>query len=193
MVAWPSSWPTFRAKAWPPHWSWPKLSAEVRYALASEPTAAQAVDRINESFCRSGWEDRFATFVLALLDPKDHRVTIVNAGHMPPFVRHGEGNVEEVAPQISGLPLGVADGVTYEAAEISLAPGEIVTAFTDGISEALNPANELYALDRLHQQLALPSENAATLGRTVLDDVKRHAAGRAQSDDMCLVLFGRNP
>ncbi len=169
-----------------------RLSAEVRYWLASEPSAATAVSKINESFCQAGWEDRFVTFVLTLLDPKEHRVTVVNAGHMPPFVRHGAGKVEEVAPEISGLPLGVADGMTYDASEVVLAPGEMITAFTDGISEALNPANELYTLERLKQRLALPADGAAAQGRAVLDDVKRHAAGRAQSDDMCLVVFGRN-
>jgi phosphoserine phosphatase RsbU/P len=169
-----------------------KLSAEVRYCLVSEPTAAQAVDRINESFCRAGWEDRFVTFVLALLDPREHRVTMVNAGHMPPLARLGTGRVEEVAPAIAGFPLGIAEGVNYESAELSLAPGEVITLFTDGISEALNPENELYTLERLQKEVSLEAENAAVLGRTILDDVKRHAAGRAQSDDMCLVVFGRN-
>ncbi len=169
-----------------------KLSAEVRYSLASEPSAAKAVDHINASFCRSGWEDRFATFVLALLDPHSHRVTIVNAGHMPPFVRRGSGLVEEVAAEISGLVLGVTDGYQYDSAEIALAPGEMITMFTDGISEALNPANELYTLDRLQKQLTTGPESAATMGRAILDDVKQHAAGRSQSDDMCLVVFGRN-
>ncbi len=45
-----------------------KLSGEVRYCLASEPNAAAAMDRINVSFSRSGWQDRFVTFVLAILD-----------------------------------------------------------------------------------------------------------------------------
>jgi serine phosphatase RsbU (regulator of sigma subunit) len=169
-----------------------RLSAEVRYWLASEPSAAKAVSRINESFCRSGWEDRFATFVLALLDPRENRVTVVNAGHMPPIVRHDAGQVEEVAPAISGLPLGVADGYEYDAAEFGLAPGEMLELFTDGISEALNPANELYTLERLAQQSAHSANGADDLGRAILDDVKRHASGRAQSDDMCLVVFGRN-
>src|SRR5690606_35137014 len=88
-----------------------KLSAEVRYCLASEPTAAAAVDRINENFCRSGWEDRFVTFVLALLNPSQNQLTIVNAGHMPPFLRRASGTVDTVAPNIAGLPLGVTDAI----------------------------------------------------------------------------------
>jgi serine phosphatase RsbU (regulator of sigma subunit) len=169
-----------------------KLSAEVRYCLASEPTASQAVDRINENFCSAGWEGRFATFVLALLDPKTNQVAIVNAGHMPPFIRRADGTVQELAPEISGLPLGVTEGITYESTEVGLQPGEMITLFTDGISEALNPANELYTLQRLQKQLGSSADSATTVGRAILDDVRQHAANRAQSDDMCLVVFGRN-
>ena len=50
-----------------------KLSGEVRYCLASEPTPAAAMNRINASFSRSGWDDRFVTFVLAVLDAEAAR------------------------------------------------------------------------------------------------------------------------
>ena len=64
-----------------------KLSGEVRYCLASERTPAAAMNRINAAFCR-GWDDRFVSFILAVLDRARHEVTIVNAGHMPPLLRH---------------------------------------------------------------------------------------------------------
>ncbi len=66
-----------------------KLSGEVRFCLASEPTAAGAMNRINAAFCRSGWDDRFVTFILVVVDPVKHEVTVVNAGHMAPLLRHG--------------------------------------------------------------------------------------------------------
>ncbi len=141
-----------------------KLSAEVRYCLASEPTASKAVDLMNENFCIAGWEGRFATFVLALLDPKTNRVTLVNAGHMPPFIRRADASVSELASEIAGLPFGVTEGITYESAEITLEPGEMVTIFTDGISEALNPANELYTLQRLQKQLGMATEKRDDVG-----------------------------
>ncbi|HEY2827482.1 MAG TPA: SpoIIE family protein phosphatase [Pirellulales bacterium] len=169
-----------------------KLSAEVRYCLASEPTASKAVDHINENFCSAGWEGRFATFVLSLLDPKTNKVVMVNAGHMPPFIRRVNGVVEELAPEIAGLPLGVTEGITYESTEVALQPGEMITLFTDGISEALNPANDLYTLQRLQKELSKSADTATTMGRAILDDVRHHALNRAQSDDMCLVVFGRN-
>ena len=70
-------------------------------------------------------------------------------------------------------------------------PGDYLTLFTDGISEAMNAAGELYGLDRLREQLATPAVPVAGLGRLILDDVKRFVGGRPQSDDMCLACFGR--
>ena len=64
-----------------------RLSADTRYCLASEATPAEAVARLNRVFCDAGWEDRFVTLVLAVLDPARHEVTLVNAGHLPPLLR----------------------------------------------------------------------------------------------------------
>ena len=90
-----------------------KLSAETRYCLASESSEAEAVGRINRAFCQTGWEDRFVTMVLAVLDPKRHNVTIVNAGHLPPLLRRGPGLVEPVGESVSQLPVGVDETVDY--------------------------------------------------------------------------------
>lgn len=168
-----------------------KLSGEVRYHLVTEPTAAEAMNRINQSFSRSGWEDRFVTFILAVLDAKAHEVTIVNAGHMPPLLRREVGQVEMVGQSEAGLPLGIEPEFEYTQTTYPLAPGDFLTMFTDGISEAMNADGELYGLDRLRLQIGAEAESVAALGRHILDDVKQFAGGRAQSDDMCLTCFGR--
>jgi sigma-B regulation protein RsbU (phosphoserine phosphatase) len=168
-----------------------KLSGEVRYCLASEPNPAAAVNRINSTFSRSGWQDRFVTFVLAMLDVKRNELTLVNAGHMPPFLRHGPGKVEAIGSDQAGLPLGVDAEFQYEHYTRKLEPGDYLALFTDGISEAMNAAGELYGLERLQAQLANPSTPVAGLGRLILDDVKHFVGGRPQSDDMCLACFGR--
>jgi serine phosphatase RsbU (regulator of sigma subunit) len=169
-----------------------KLSGEVRYCLASEPNPAAAMNRINVSFSRSGWQDRFVTFVLAVVDCARHEITLVNAGHMAPLLRHSQGIVEEIGGELSGLPLGVDPDVGYEQYSRPLNPGDFLTLFTDGISEAMNANNELYGLERLRTTLATPCDSLAGLGRLILDDVKRFVGGRPQSDDMCLACFGRD-
>jgi phosphoserine phosphatase RsbU/P len=167
-----------------------KLSGEVRYCLASESNPAAAVSRINASFSGSGWQDRFVTFVLALLDVNRGEITLVNAGHMPPLLRYGGGKVEPIGSGDAGLPLGVDATFQYRQHTRAIAPGDFLTLFTDGISEAMNGAGELYGLERLRTQLA-QSAPVANLGRLILDDVKRFVGGRSQSDDMCLACFGR--
>jgi serine phosphatase RsbU (regulator of sigma subunit) len=168
-----------------------KLSADVRYALASEPTVAKAVRNINASFIRSGWEDRFVTFVLTVIDPSDQQVTVVNAGHMPPFLRISEGRVEPIDDDLSGIPLGIDEAYEYESKTIPLGRNQFIAAFTDGFSEALNANNELYGLERLRNRIAKPVKDVADLGNLIIDDVESFVGGRPQSDDMCLVCFGR--
>ncbi len=168
-----------------------KLSGEVRYCLASEADPAAAINRINAGFSRSGWQDRFVTFVLALLDADRHEITLVNAGHMAPLLRHGGGKVEPIGEEETGLPLGVDADFKYQSYTRELAPGDFLALFTDGISEAMNTSGELYGLDRLRTQLAADSPRVSELGRLILDDVKRFVGGRPQSDDICLACFGR--
>jgi sigma-B regulation protein RsbU (phosphoserine phosphatase) len=169
-----------------------KLSGEVRFDLASAPTAAAALNRINASFCRSGWEDRFVTFVIVIIDPQKHEITIANAGHMTPLVRSPSGTVESIGEEEAGLPLGVVADYEYTQVTRSLDAGDVVTLYTDGISEAMNEAGDLYTIERLTQQLRSPVKNVAGLGRHILEDVKRFVGTRAQNDDMCLASFGRD-
>ena len=168
------------------------LSADVRYCLASERDAAVAVSRINESFCRSGWDDRFATLAVAVLDPRTHRLTIVNAGHLPLFQRDAAGHVEMIGFEEAGLPLGVDPEHVYQALDLGIAAGDILVLYTDGISEAMDHENRPYGLERLKRMLAEPGKTAGEVGRRILADVERHAAGQVRSDDMCLVCLGRS-
>lgn len=168
-----------------------KLSSEMRYSLLIEPTPAEAINVVNRSFDRSDWEDRFVTLAAAVLDLDNNEVTLVIAGHMPPLLRHASGAVEPVGDDITGVPLGVSEDFEYEQMTLSLAPGESLTLFTDGISEAMNSDRELYGLSRLQSQVESTDGDVIELGKSVLSDVKRFVGDQAQSDDMCLTMFGR--
>ena len=167
------------------------LSGDVKYCLAAEPDLVRAVSRINDSVCRSGWDERFATFVAVVIDPITHRATLVNAGHLPAYVRDAAGSVRAVGPEQGGLPLGMVAEWTYQASDIEIAPGTTLVFFTDGISEAMDVEDRLYGLERIEAQVALPGGTPEEIGRRILTDVERHTAGQARSDDMCLVCVGR--
>ncbi len=167
------------------------LAADVRYCLASEPDLVAAVTKINESFCQNGWDERFATFVVVVIDPCRHRATLVNAGHLPVYVRDAQGGVQGVGPEQGGLPLGMDPGGSFRSSQIDIAPGTTLVLFTDGISEAMDIEDHIYGLDRLEALVAQPAGSAEEIGRRILTDVERHAAGQARSDDMCLLCVGR--
>jgi len=168
-----------------------KLSAEARYCLVSETSPGAAVFRLNNVFCDSSWEDRFITLVLAVLDPARHEVTVVNAGHMAPLLRSAAGTVEEVAEGGAALPLGVDNDVLYAPFTLTLSPGDSLTLYTDGFSEAMNVANEFYGAERVRAGLAAASGSVVALGQYVLEDVRRFVGNRTQADDMCVTCFGR--
>jgi len=169
------------------------LSADIRYCLASERDLAKAVSLINESFLRGGWDDRFATMVVAVLDPKSHHVTLASAGHLPVFLRDASGRVSTVGTELGCLPLGLDPDCEYTSCELDLAAGSTLVFYTDGISEAMDHEQQLYGLDRMEEVLAGPAGGAGELGRRLLADVERHAAGQIRSDDICLVCVGRQP
>jgi serine phosphatase RsbU (regulator of sigma subunit) len=168
-----------------------RLSSDVRFLLASEDDPAVAVEKINTGFCNADWQDKFVTMIVAVVDPKSHRLSLVNAGHMAPILRHSGGKVEAVGDEQAGLPLGVAGEMTYEAVHFDLAPGDFVTIFTDGFSEAMNADRDLYGLERLMEQVSSAAVSVNDLGKHILEDVREFVDGHAQSDDMCLACFGR--
>ncbi len=167
------------------------LSADVRYCLASERDLAKAVSLINESFLRGGWDDRFASMVVAVLEPRSHRVTLVSAGHLPVFLREAGGRVRTIGTDLGCLPLGLDASRGYKSCELQLAAGSTLVFYTDGISEALDHEQRLYGLERIEKVLAERGGAAGDVGRRLLADVERHAAGQIRSDDMCLVCVGR--
>jgi serine phosphatase RsbU (regulator of sigma subunit) len=168
-----------------------RLSSDVRFLLASEENPAVAVEKINNGFSNADWQDKFVTMIVAVVDPTSHKLSLVNAGHMAPLLRRNGGVIEAVGEETAGLPLGVATDLTYEAEHRTLEPGDFVTIFTDGFSEAMNADRDLYGLERLMEQVSSSAVSVNDLGQHILDDVSKFVDGHAQSDDMCLACFGR--
>ena len=97
----------------------------------------------------------------AVLNPETGDLMIVNAGHMAPILRQQDGSVTEIGEEAAGLPLGVAAGMEYESYAHRLEPGDVVTIFTDGFSEAMNSERELYGLERLNKEISSPDSTSA--------------------------------
>jgi serine phosphatase RsbU (regulator of sigma subunit) len=146
---------------------------------------------VNQSACRRGPEEKFITLVLAVLDPKEHTVSLVNAGHMAPLLRHADGKVEPVGESARRTALGIEPDEQYVEFKLQLKPGDSLTLYTDGIIEARIADRELYREIRLRESLERASGDIEDIGHHILDDLAALVGSQDQSDDICLVCFGR--
>ncbi|MEW4488470.1 SpoIIE family protein phosphatase [Thalassoglobus sp. JC818] len=169
-----------------------RMSSVVRSTSEFVTDAGEAVAAINEHMCAKAVEGRFVTFVLTILDTVNHSMSVVNAGHMSPMIRKVDGTIEEFDDDSIGVPIGVLESFPFEKRERKLEPGETVVLFTDGVSEAMNPNSDLYGSERLREVISEHTDDAEELGRAIREDVKKHADGRPQNDDITLMVFGRN-
>ncbi len=168
-----------------------KLSAEVRFLLANEANAAQAITKLNQRIADLGVE-KFVTLLCLILDPPTGKVEIVNAGHMAPLWLKADGSVEEPGYETSGVPIGILDGFEYELATIEVAHGDRLILYTDGINEAPSAAGEMFGIDRLQKLVVQCTGGLHEAGEQIVADVRKFVIGTEQADDMCLVILGRN-
>jgi serine phosphatase RsbU (regulator of sigma subunit) len=165
-----------------------KLSGELKYYLSCEAPRA-AVARMNESLCQSG-AGRFVTLLVAILDPANSALTLINAGHLAPLRRRASGAVEAVGESARGVALGIMSGQQYDEQRVEVEPGDLWFAFTDGITEATNQRREMYGAARLCDQLRGPG-TIREVGEKIVRDVQQFLGTQPPSDDMCLVGWGR--
>ena len=172
-----------------------KLAGDARYCLLTEPDPGTAVAKLNNVLTKHlEAMDRFITFSAAFLNPTDHSVSLVNAGHLNPLLyRRSNHSVEEVAcKDTGGLPLGIMEGQTYTARQISLEIGDCLLFYTDGVTDAANAQGVPFG--NRSPWLALQNGgpySASALGECVVKAVRRHVAGHTRFDDVTLVCVGR--
>jgi len=168
-----------------------RLSSAVQSTMQFVSDGVDAVNRINNHMCNRACEGRFVTFVLTIIDLKTNKMQVVNAGHMSPIIRKPDGSFEEFPEEAIGVPIGVLEDFEFTATNRTIAPGETVVIYTDGVSEAMDHDSTLYGLDHLREFVCQGPADPAELGQLILVDVKRHANGRPQNDDITLMSFGR--
>jgi serine phosphatase RsbU (regulator of sigma subunit) len=123
-------------------------------------------------------------------------LTLCSAGHPALLVRHADGTVEEIGEDIAGFPLGILPDASYEQVEITLRPGDVAVMYSDGVTDARGPQDELYdSRDnrRLIKRLAASPGSPEAVGRSILQEIREYSAGRPQADDITLICFGPVP
>jgi serine phosphatase RsbU (regulator of sigma subunit) len=130
----------------------------------------------------------FVTCFYAMLDPATGHLRYANAGHDVPYHYTANGVLELRA---TGMPLGLMPGMRYEEKETTLAAGDYVLLYSDGLVEAHNPAREMFGFPRL-QALLADQTDGRSLNQFLLDQLTAFTGpGWEQEDDVTLVTMQR--
>jgi phosphoserine phosphatase RsbU/P len=134
--------------------------------------------------------NRYATFFYGELELTSRVLTYVNAGHNPPMVFRGTGGGRDVLRLDTGGPVvGLMEDCVYQQGCITLAAGDVLVAYTDGISEAMNAADEEWGEERLMEAVHADGDaNARGLIERLMISADRFVAGAPQHDDMTLLV-----
>jgi len=170
-----------------------RMSSCVQSTVRHVDDVVEAIRSINNHMSDGKIEGKFVTFILCVVDTRNHEVVLSNAGHASPIIRRANGLVERFDQDIAGPAIGMMEDYPFEAETRKLEPGDMVVITTDGVEEAMNPAGDLYTVERVLELVKNGPAEAEKLGKLLLADVRRHATGRSQSDDITIMTFGRNP
>jgi phosphoserine phosphatase RsbU/P len=147
--------------------------------------------RVNDELALQNPSGMFVTLQCAVIDLRTERVTCAGAGH-PPLVVLSPGKLPRFAMEATGGPAGLWAGNAIKSASMDVRAGDVLLMYTDGVTEAMNAARDLFGEERLMEHLARqPAGTAAETAANVLDAVRRFAAGAKQSDDITLVALRR--
>jgi serine phosphatase RsbU (regulator of sigma subunit) len=152
--------------------------------LGTDP--ARVFSHINRFLCDHAEVGRYATMFFGILDDQGH-LEFINAGHPSPFlIRRG---VAEEAFTEGSYPVGLVPEAEYTTTRLKLEPGDTVVLFSDGITEAMDPEEQLYGVARLREVLSGHMDTPLDeIQRLVLESVENFARGAHQGDDVTLLL-----
>lgn len=152
---------------------------------------ASLISKVNQLVYEISTTNRYATFFYGQYDPKTRLLKYVNAGHNPPFLLR-KGTDEPILLEVGGPVIGMLPPmlVNYEQGEIQLESGDLLASFTDGISEAMNPAEEEWSEQEVLVELIelrdLPSKE---IQEKTVEAADAFANGAKQHDDMTMIVL----
>jgi sigma-B regulation protein RsbU (phosphoserine phosphatase) len=153
------------------------------------PRPADAMKEANTIIAGDARSGMFVTLFYAVIDEEKQMLTYANAGHNPPIVyRPGSDAFEEL--EATGIALGAVDITEYTQEECTLAPGDVMVLYTDGVTEADNPVEEMFGEERLRGVIRRNHNYPADeIMNEILSNVRDFAQGYPQSDDITLIVL----
>jgi phosphoserine phosphatase RsbU/P len=162
----------------------------MRSANGTSAPPADIIARVNRELCQDNGDMMFVTLFFAMLAPATGEIEFCNAGHNPPYHLNGQGAVAIEGGK--GIILGVNPKAVYATGRLSLATGEGIYVFTDGVTEANNTAEELFGEPRLETALrAAAASGSAEIVKSVAEAVRGFVGNALPFDDITMLAIRR--
>jgi len=162
------------------------------YATLGLPLA-EVASKANNQLCYKNEQGMFVTAFICVLDLETNEVKFINAGHNRPFVKKADGQFEMIPAKVN-LVFGMMEDIPYKEQNFVLDQGDCIYMYTDGVTEAVNPKDELlgdsYITDVLNKHIE-KSINVEQFVDVIFDEVDTFADGAMQADDITMVYLSR--
>jgi len=166
------------------------LLAVLRTLVDEQLEARALVARLNAQIWRHSPGSRFITLFYGVYTPGTGSLTYVNAGQNPPLLRRVDGTIERLGG--TGIALGMFEASTYQAVTTSVGHGDLLVLYSDGITEAENPAGQPFEETGLEHFLAARGgDSPAVLAPAILRAVEAHARDSRFTDDLTVLILKR--
>ncbi len=163
-----------------------------RIISSSCESPAEIVSKLNDAIAKDNPTNMFVTMFAGVLDLNSGSMQFCNAGHNPPLVATSDCNVSFMQVE-QNLPLGVIEGFGYTEQSFSLASGDAVLLYTDGLTEAENEDKQLYGEERLITTMKVAADkDAHGIIYELKDKLSQYVGNAEQSDDLTLLCFRLN-
>ena len=158
-------------------------------SMVDKCSPAKILAQVNEAICSSNSAEMFVTVWLGILEISTGILKAANAGHEYPAIRTKDGDFK-LFKDPHGLVLGGIGGMLYKEYEISLASGDCIFQYTDGVTEATNASNELFGTQRMLDALNIKSDaEPEEILENVLSEIHAHVDGADQFDDITMLCM----
>jgi len=164
------------------------LRASLRAEARHRYSIAEVLEKVNVLVHESVNPGQFATAVYGVLDEGRRRFTYANAGHDRPILIRADGRVERL--EEGGLILGPYPDQPYRLGVVQIEPSEVLVLFTDGVTEAGAPANEMFGEDRLIEAIERArGKSSREVADAIVEAVRDYTGKVDQDDDITLVVL----
>lgn len=165
----------------------------IRSAIQTDRDPAKALTRVNKELMENNKAGLFITALCGIYHMDSRELEIACAGHNPPFLLGNDGHPKMIKDDNAQFPLAIMDDVEYSKFMIPIASGETFFLYTDGVTDAVNPADDFFGETNLVDRLTnIPKNDVKTLVEAMMREIEIFADGAKQSDDITILAFRQN-